>query len=158
MATNNLGIPVAIVLSGALVAGALYMALRPTSAPVQPTTSEPTKPVVAPTPAPAPTPVDPAAVRASGERDAKQTLEALRPRMVAECWAPAAAKQAEPTSIFLTFNFSFDAGGRCIGVGINEERERNRPDVAQCLRTLGILPTIAAPGAPLVLEIPFTLP
>ncbi len=91
-------------------------------------------------------------------------LGTRRPRVlqlaefVERCWNPSAARQPEPRQIPLRFVLGFDAAGRLAASGIVEDRESYRSDVALCLRGIDLVFTIPAPGLPLQVEVPFTLP
>lgn len=153
MATQQLALPIAVVVAGIIVAAAVMFS-RPSPLPVL------TPPATGPIPPPAapPTVIDTPAVRARAAENARLALEAHRPEFVQTCWNPSAAQRAEPRQIPLVFNLSFTAQGELNGLGIHEDHERNRADVGNCLRTLVIALKIAAPGVPLTLDVPMTLP
>lgn len=94
----------------------------------------------------------------AGREEARTALAAWHDTFVDRCWRPSAARSAEPAQIALRFNLAFDRAGSLVGLGISESRAAFRPDVASCLRGLGIRLQISAPGAPLQVEVPYTLP
>lgn len=155
MAASNLATPMAIVLGSVILATGLYFGLQRTPQPqisapvVQPSTHP-----VAPLP-----PVEMSAeTRARGVEDARLALEGAREEMVRRCWTPAAATQPEPRQVPLVFNMSFSAQGELTGLGLSEDRAANRPEVANCVRQLGLSLRVRAPGSLLLVEVPFTLP
>lgn len=158
MASSNLANPAAIVLSSVILATGLYFGLQRTA---QPVVMPPiTGPVVPPDPPVGPPrPVEMSAeTRARGVEDARLALEGAREEMVRRCWTPAAAKQPEPRQIPLMFNMSFSAQGEMTGFGVSEDRAAHRPEVANCVRLLGLPLRVRAPGSLLLVEVPFTLP
>lgn len=179
VASSNLAIPAAIVLSSVILTTGLYLALRPpTSAPTAPASApvaapEGTAPrleVTAPrleVPTPeVPTPEVPTPtlialtpeIRARAAENARLALETVRAEMVRRCWTPPATKPPEPPRIPLVFNLSFSPQGQMTAFGINEDRAANRPAVAVCLRALELHLSIPAPGNTLLVEVPLTLP
>ena len=184
VASSNLAIPAAIVLSSVILTTGLYLALRPP-------TSAPTAPASAPVAAPegtaprlevtaprlevstpeAPTPVVPTPevstptlialtpeIRARAAENARLALETVRAEMVRRCWTPPATKPPEPPRIPLVFNLSFSPQDQMTAFGISEDRAANRPAVAVCLRALELHLSIPAPGNTLLVEVPLTLP
>jgi hypothetical protein len=154
-----------IMISGALVASSLIVAaalvfgrgpavVAPPVAPVA--TPMAAAPVAAPVVAP-PTVVTPAMQERAVE-NARLALEARRGEFVARCWAPAVAERPEPARIELGFVLGFDAAGQLGAVGITEDHEVHRSDVATCLRGLALQFKIPAPGLSLQVEVPFVLP
>lgn len=163
MASGSVIIAGAIMASSALLLVGAYLLFapgpaRPEVMPVTPVAA-PVVPVLAkvePTPGP-PQEVTPE-MQQRGAESARLALEARRPEFVTRCWAPAAARDANPPRIPLQYNLGFDPTGRLAAVGIAEDRDIHRPDVAQCLRNIDLQFTIAAPGLPLQVEVPFSLP
>ncbi|MEZ4428027.1 MAG: hypothetical protein R3A51_10125 [Nannocystaceae bacterium] len=161
MSTSDMLIPASIVVGSVIIAGALYMALRPPSsaapapAIVEAPTSVAPPPVVAPVVA-APrvaTVVDPQARATAAVRDA---LASQRAQLRDACWtAPAAG---EPLEIPLVMSVGFDSEGRSVSVGISEDRAAARPEVANCLRAHLFAFSIPAPGVPVHVEAPFVAP
>jgi len=152
---------VAIVFGSMMIAGALYFGLRERSG------ERPVPVVVTPmaTPVPVATPVVPGPpsvitpeMQAHAFDSARAALESYRAEFVARCWNPAVAKQPEPAWIPLSFNLAFGADGRIIGIGIAEDHNVHRADVGMCMRTIPLPLTIPAPGLPITIEVPFSLP
>lgn len=176
MASQNLVLPLSIVVTGLIVAAAVVLSRSESSSsvpvPTVPSVPAAASPVVVPlssvTPAspvvvpPSVTPAPPTAptpeIEARGAENASQALEAYRGEFVEKCWAPAVKLRAEPRSIPLKFNLSFSPEGVLNGIGISEDRELQRPDVGICLRGIEVRLKIPAPGVPLFLVVPFVLP
>lgn len=108
--------------------------------------------------APPPGPAPAAASRADVAQQAAQALEAQRKRLVERCWKPSAARSPQPPTVRYVFNFTFDAEGRQAARGLSEDRETSRPDVTSCLNGALEALVIPAPGAPVQVEVPFSLP
>ncbi len=158
MATSNLAIPAAIVLSSVILASGLYFGLQsmqvaPTAAPATPSVTVPSPSVVQRSPAGLPS-----EVQTRGAENARQALEAMRGDIVAKCWMPAVMEVEEPRQIVLTFSMSFSPQGELGGVGISEDRGAARPKVADCVRKLQLNLRVPAPGGVLFVEVPFSLP
>jgi hypothetical protein len=154
----------ALVFSSMLIVGGLYL-LPPRAAPVVVQAVGPPAPAPAPPSRSAPEPARPGPpiavtplMQERGTENARLALEARRGEFVARCWAPAAAKQAEPGQIQLRFVLGFDPAGELIATGIVEDREHRRSDVTTCLRSIDLSFAIPAPGLVLQVEVPFTLP
>lgn len=124
--------------------------------------------VVAPAaPEPAPEPAPPrqraargqgAELRRAGALQAEAALAAWHGTFVERCWNPSAARVAAPERIDLRFNLAFDPSGALVGLGISDNRRAYRSDVSACLRGLSVKLKIPAPGAPLQVQVPLTLP
>lgn len=146
MTANPATLARAIVLGSTLLAAAIVFA-----AVYRPPPAAPVAPIEAPVAAP---PFD----RDHARAEAARALERLRPHMIATCWTPTSAEPGPP-AVRVQFNLGFTADGNLGGWGINEDRASSRPAVAACLRTLPLDGVrIPAPGAPLTLEVPLTLP
>jgi hypothetical protein len=160
MTAQQLMLPVAILVAG----GAVTVALVCTRGGTVPATEaavpvRPASPAAVPAaPPPARPPVLTPEIQARGRENAARALEAWRARLVAECWAPSAAKQPEPRQIPLTFSLSFSPEGALTGTGISEDRMTFRADVGTCLRRIPLSLRIPAPGVVLMVEVPFVLP
>jgi hypothetical protein len=154
MATHVRGFSGAMILSSAILAVGWNMTPRERVVVVE--RAAPT--AVAPAPAPAPPRPSAAELRRRVAADARAALEGWRPTFLERCWAPSAARAAEPARIEVRFNFSFDGSGRMVGVGLTEQRRAYRADVAACLRGLGVRLAVPAPGVPVQVELPLTLP
>lgn len=158
-----------------MIAAALYLGLqqRPAPAPADPGPPERRAGAAEPAPSgqPATRPPEPAAAAAAAPapaasapsreavaRDVAKALEAHRAELVQRCWAPSAAKSAEPKEVRYLFNFTFDADGWQIGRGVMEDRRFARPDVTACMGPLLPRLKIPPPGAPVSLDVSFTLP
>lgn len=172
---RTLSTPAAILISGALIAGAVFLGLRS-----RPSTSssEGDRPPISSRPAaapadgaqpgpgdvgsdlapPAPAPVLGAASRDTATAQVVKAIEAQREAMIEKCWEPSVAKQSDPPSMKLVWNFSFDASGNQIIRGIREDRATIRPEVRQCIEDLLQPIQIPPPGAGVYVEVPFTLP
>ena len=99
-----------------------------------------------------------ASVRQRGHDNARRALARRHQHIVATCWEPLRA-QPGPASVAFLINFSFAADGSLVGWGLSDDEEINRPDVSACVRGLAMTDIrIPAPGAPLGVEIPLTLP
>lgn len=164
MTTNAHTVPAAILAAGAFVGLGLYLGLTraPVASPGEPAASPPAAPAPPELP-PATAPVRPApqltpAVQERAQENAARALAAWRDEFRRRCWDPAAAAQPEPRQVPLTFNLSFAPDGNLVVAGIAEDRAANRSDVANCLRQLELGLKIPAPGVPVYLEVPFTLP
>ena len=96
--------------------------------------------------------------RRLGVLHAGTALAALRGTFIEKCWNPSAARSPSPEQIDLRFNLAFDPAGSLVGVGISDDRKAYRTDVSACLRGLSVKFNIPAPGAPLQVQVPFTLP
>ena len=170
-AEKSLSTPVAILIAGALIAASLFFGLRgreppaaggPASplvaghAPIaasSPATSSPAA-VSPPSPPPAVVSLDRAAVTAAAMKD----LERYRADIVKKCVEPALAKKPAPPRIKLTFNVAFDPEGKQVARGVAEDRETMREGVSTC--AMDAIPglSVPAPGAPVSVELPWTLP
>jgi hypothetical protein len=151
---EQLATPIAVVVAGVIVAVALVYTRS--SAPVPAPVSAPA--VVAEPAAPRFVPTETPEIRERAVMNTRRELEAWRGEFVAKCWAPSAAATAEPRRIPLTFNVAFTPAGELVGLGIIEDGEVFRSDVANCMRGMAIAPKIPPPGVPLNLEVPFELP
>lgn len=160
MASSNLAIPAAIVASSVILATGVYLGLRaqgPAPSPASP--PGPAAPPVAAPPIVAPPPaVKTPEIEARGLENARRALEGARAEFVRRCWTPAADKQPEPRRLPLVFNLSFSPDGVLLGWGLSEDRAVQRPEVANCLRAVDLTLRIPAPGVPLQLAVPLTLP
>lgn len=96
--------------------------------------------------------------RRLGLLHAGTALAALRGTFIEKCWNPSVARSPSPEQIDLRFNLAFDPAGSLVGVGISDNRKAFRTDVSACLRGLSVKFNIPAPGAPLQVQVPFTLP
>ncbi|HZF55817.1 MAG TPA: hypothetical protein VE093_44685 [Polyangiaceae bacterium] len=170
---RTLSTPAAILISGVLLAGAVFFGLR--SRPSAPSSADdrsassprpPTAPAGDARPGPGDVGSDlapPAPAPGSASRDAAtaqvvKAIEAQREAMVEHCWNPSVAKQPTPPSMKLVWNFSFDANGAQIIRGVREDRATMRPNVRQCVEDLLQPIQIPPPGAGVYIEVPFTLP
>lgn len=107
---------------------------------------------------PSAVPVLTASVRQRGHDNARRALASNHQRIVAACWEPLRT-QPGPASVAFLINFSFAADGSLIGWGLSDDEEVNRPEVSACVRGLAMTDIrIPAPGAPLGVELPLTLP
>ncbi len=153
MSGQSASLPVAVVVAGGLIGAGLFFGLR----------SRPASPVASPSaptngPASADVPVPMAESQGSVMADVSKALRAQRPRIVAECWEPAAKRQPEPAVMKIVYSFSFDAQGQQLARGISVERSTARADVTSCLSTALHPLTIPPPGAPMSVDVPFALP
>jgi hypothetical protein len=164
MKTSTLAMPAALVLSSLILAigwnlgpGSSRTPAPIVAAPI--VAASPTPTIQAPAPAaPAPVPVMTTEIRERGAVNARSALESWRPRLRAECWDPAVAKVREPSSITLDYYLSFSPEGALVATGIIENRRAFRTDVSQCLRGVALDLRIPAPGLPLQVQVPFSLP
>lgn len=142
---------VAAILAGsALIAAALYFGLRARA--VEPHAA------AEPTPAPREQPADPTALAARAQANAARALDAIRPRLLAECWAPSRAAAADPPRVRYLLDVTFDAGGKQIALGVVEERGLARADVAKCLRRQPLDLRIDPPGSSVRVQLALELP
>jgi hypothetical protein len=133
------------------------------------------RPEIAPTPrepVPAdssePAPSDPAAcspdAAAPDERTlrvaehALAALETQRAALRAACWTPIVARAPLPANARFVLALSFDATGAETRRAIREIAGMSRADVAACLRARSDRLHVEAPGAPIDVEVRFTLP
>jgi hypothetical protein len=171
MASNSLPISLAIVVGCSLIAAAIVVtlgkapaatpapaAVAPAAPPTAPVRAEPlVSQAAAATGMLPPLPPVAASVLARGTETAARALERLRPQFVSTCWT--SPTEQEPQQIVLAFSLSFSPEGRLIGWGISEARDAARMAVANCIREQKLdAIAIPAPGAPLSVEVPFTLP
>ncbi len=105
------------------------------------------------TPAGRPTP----ALVARVTEEASRSLEDARVELVERC-VPKDRHGSESGAKY-TFNVTFDANGREIARGINEDRRARAPEIASCLRRmpLGTL-QVPAPGASVGVRVGIELP
>lgn len=165
-----LSTPTAILISGALLAVAVFFGLRSRPSPDSPQTpSSSRSPMAPPTGlppeprelAPPRAPSQPAQTQVSTELVAAQltkAIEAHRKTIVERCWAPSFAKQPTPATTKIFINASFDANGQQLIRGIREDRELGRPDVRQCVTETLPLLQIPPPGANVFAEVELTIP
>ncbi len=155
--------PAAIILAGAMIAGAVYLGLRSREAPPS---AAPTPATAAPVGAPAISSVassSSSTMATPSSREAVATaagaaLANLRGDLARQCWKPAVTTEAGPLIVRYVFHFTFDADGQQIARGVSEDRAAARPEVTQCV--LQKLPTIRvpAPGAVTAVDVGFELP
>lgn len=111
--------------------------------------------------APAPTT---STTRATPELVARATaettsvLESSRAELDARCW-PKAGLASGAASTVVTFNVTFDAGGREIARGLAEDRQARAPELVRCLQrlplgSLRITPTGANVGVKVAIRLP----
>lgn len=100
----------------------------------------------------------PEALRVTVTAQVSAALDALRPRILAECWEPALAKKAEPRAAEYILRLTFDAAGKEILRGVTDVRGSSRGDVGQCLRQMQMNLSIPPPGAYVPIDIRLTLP
>lgn len=176
MIDRSLLTPIAVVIGGGLIGLGLYFGLQrresvpvPTSATAgasldAPSASSPPALGVASSAAETATAAPSSAAsasRTSSEQQVRETSAALekhRKLIDDECVKPALAKQPQPATVKLTFQYVFDASGKQIARGVGEDRATSRPDVTQCV--LAKLPqiSITAPGEQARVELVWTLP
>lgn len=169
----TLSTPTAILIGSGLIAVGLFLGLRQRPAPDD-RSSSPTStsdPAIAPTtgsaparaldnPGREPSPAAPPAVVSNevAVEQATKALNAYRDGILKKCWNPAVAKQPEPKTLNLVYNFSFDPSGNQITRGVREDRATSRPDVRECIDGLLQPLQISPPGAGIYVEVPLTLP
>jgi len=155
----------AILLGSVVIALGLFLGLRSRDAAPPPLPPPATQPPAAQTtaaqttaPPPAAPPAAPSIDRSEIVKQAAAALGSERKKLGEKCFAPSLAKQPEPKTVKLNFNFTFDASGKQIARGVSEVREFARPDVTSCV--LDALPAISvpAPGQTVFVEVPFELP
>jgi hypothetical protein len=153
---QSASIPVAIVVAGGFIGGGLFFGLRASrpAPPVPSVNATASGASSAGVPEPTAEPSSAAKVLA----DATAALEAQRPRIVVECWQASAKRQPEPGIMHVVYTFSFNAQGQQLARGISVDRATGRPDVTSCLSTAVHPVTIPPPGAPVSVDVPFTLP
>lgn len=166
-----LSTPTAIMISGSLIAVAVFFGLRSRPSPPSPADSRPPSspapdaPAVPPSTAretaPDRAPSQAAPAPPSSELVAAQltkALEAQRKTLFERCWAPAVAQEPAPPMMKLFINVSFDANGQQVIRGVREDRETARPEVRQCVSDALKPLQIPPPGAGVFAEVPFTFP
>lgn len=134
----------AILVAGAMIGTGLFFGLRGRE-----TTPALTASVVT-TPAPetkgrSPEVVPPAVPSQAGAADEVTKLAAAaiakhRAVLVEKCWNPSVQTSAAPPKWKATFLYGFDAAGKQLVRGVQEERGGGRPEVTQCVADL--LPTL----------------
>jgi hypothetical protein len=151
----RLSTPVSILLSSVVLALGLYFGLRTPSTDV-PSPAPGSAPAPVPTPAPPPPSMPPAPTEAELSANVTDLVVRAHPSWKAACWDsadPAARKAGRYTA-----TLAFDATGKLVIFGINENREQSDLAVAQCMRKLPITNTIPAPGRGVTYEVPFQMP
>jgi hypothetical protein len=153
---KHISTPMAILIGSAIIAVGLFLGLQqgsvgPPPAPTVPAAPPPKEQIAPPKPAVV-------ASRDEVTRQAANALAGQRPEIVARCWKPSVAKQAQPASAKYVFNYTFSADGRQIGRGVAEDRATARRDLTACM--VGMLEplSIPPPGANTYVEIPLELP
>ena len=149
--------PAAIVVAGAMIAGAVYLGLRgregqpPAAADAA---AVPSSSALSPSSSTAPSTSSREAVAAA----ASSALANLRSDLARACWKPAVTTEAGPLIVRYVFHFTFDADGQQIARGISEDRTAARPEVTQCV--LQRLPVIRVPppGTVTMVDVAFELP
>ena len=157
MRSGNLATPISIVVAGAFVGAGLVLGLRgrQPEAPAPARASGPARARGVPAlEAPASPPVSQEKIAA----EAAAGLEAQRAALVKKCWHPSVLTQPTPTTMLLTYNFTFDAQGNQVLRGVSVDRATGRADVIACLNGLVQPIHVSPPGASTYVEVPFTLP
>jgi len=150
----RLSLPVSILLASVIVALGLYFGLRTPPVDVAP---QPNAPASVPEPAVMPQPAaPPAPTEAQTAADVTDAVVREYPSWKVACWDSADPATRKPGRYAATL--AFDATGKLVIFGINEDREMSDPNVAQCLRRQSNLFTIPAPGRPVTFDVPFQLP
>lgn len=151
----RLSLPVSILLASVIVALGLYFGLRTSTTGVAPPVAAsgraqaPSPVVITPPPPPAPTEAQTAAY-------VTDLVVRIHPRWKTACWDSADPATRKPGRYSATL--AFDATGKLVIFGINEEREASDLAIAQCLRKQAGAFTIPAPGRSVSFEVPFTMP
>jgi hypothetical protein len=167
---RSLSTPVAVLVGSVIIALAVVFGPLIRGAPndrAQPATSAPITTPAEPSPPPKAEPISPgrapppAAAPPSKEAVAAEVakgLDSYRKELLDRCWKPAVAKQPDPPTLELGFNFTFDADGRQMGRGVREDRKTARPEIRECIDDVVKQLTISPPGTSVAVEVPFTLP
>ncbi|MCK6591779.1 MAG: hypothetical protein HUU21_29470 [Polyangiaceae bacterium] len=162
-----LSTPTAILISGALIAMAVFFGLRSRPSQDSPQNPAASRPSIAPAALP-PQPGEIAPPRAPSQpaqaspdlvaAQLTKALEAQRKTIVERCWAPSFAKQPTPATTKIFVNASFDANGQQVIRGIREDRDTGRADVRQCVSEILAPLQIPPSGANAFAEVELTLP
>ncbi len=150
--------PVAILLGFALVAVAVYLALRSHDAPAARVDAVAASTSVAslPDPLPSPTPATPTAPTApSGAlADANRSLAAQHDALVRSCWTP--TKRAG--SVVYSLHAQFDGKGKLATKLTLDPRGPQHLDVSECLAQKLAPIEISPANAPAIIDVILTLP
>lgn len=160
-------LPAAIVVAGALIGIGLAIGLRGSRPPTSGTRVEWAAPPEASSPAAATTPSSAAPSSRPGPDE--HTRERVRELVAAElaaredelrrtCWAPSAARVAEPESTTFRLRVAFDPAGRQVAFGVADPDDPARRDVAACLREAMPALSVPAPGVRVPVEVVLVLP
>lgn len=170
---SKLSTPQAILIGSVVVAVGAFFGLRdkpaPTPASAPPASSAPSALGAAPSePAPANAPVRPPEItpapaaaladRSAVLKEAVAALEKQKKTLLDTCLKPSLAKQPEPKNVKFTLDYSFDAEGKQLARGIQEDRATSRSDVTQCVGAKLLPLSVTPPGQTVRLEIPLELP
>lgn len=86
---------------------------------------------------------------------AKKELARLKPALKAKCWDG----KVEASKALLTWNFTFESDGKTLARGTTEDRRAAVPGLSACLGENTPMFTLdPAPGARVIVEVPFELP
>ncbi len=164
-------IALSVLAAGAMIGAGLYFGLRaqspavptttPTSSPVSsssPTvevTAIPASPSAPPQTSASPSPATP---RDGVANEVRAALDPLRPALVKECWAPSAAKDAEPASLGFDYRIAIGPQGNVVAHSVNDVAAASRADVARCLRDRKLDLKVPPPGSSVVVTGTLKLP
>lgn len=166
----TLSTPLSIVMGafifGGMVGAGVYFGLRGSQAQAPTTATAPPPTAPASTAAPAPTISLPAATATpSGApkelvvAQVKAALEPYKAVVAKDCWRAEGEKTSRFTTARWTFNFTFAADGSQITRGISDDPEHPASAVLTACVLKAIPPLkIAAPGATVYVDVPFSAP
>jgi len=146
--------PISILLGGALIGVGLFLGLRE-RAPARPEPQGASSRAASEPRESSPPPSSPVIDRAAVQRAVERALEAQRAAVVERC-IPPAARGGGPSRLHI--NITFDKDGNQIARGIIPERGDPRLDLSAC--ATDALPSLTIPpqGAPIALDLVWTLP
>jgi hypothetical protein len=179
MEKNPLLLPGAVVLAGAFIGAGLFFGLRDRRSESAPSREDaaieetaaapgagarelPARPSggaeIMPPPAPPAPELPSAELQSKVQKQAAESLRALRTRILKECWEPSVKNEAAPARITLQLRFLFDAKGQIIGSSVNDPQERSRLDVSQCVRDMKLPVTVSPPGQTVGVQVELPIP
>ena len=156
-ASTGMSVPTAILLGSGLIAVSIFVGLR-SQAPALPAAPTAEPPVSAPVVPPAPVITQQVASR---ERVAQQASEALayqRSALRDRCYRPAALVAGVGLRAGWTLNVTFDAQGKQLARGMEEQRGTSTPALSECIGDQMQPLMVPPPGATIMVEIPLSFP
>jgi hypothetical protein len=176
---NEMMLPGAIVLGGALIGLGLYLGLRDSGRGAPSAATTPSAPATLSPPPVAsssgPPPLAPASsappeassstelgmtARSRVEQQTKDFIDAdKKAKFIPQCWEPALAKEPKPATSKYVFQIAYGPDGKESVRGISELRGESRADVARCLRDIPMgYKVTPPPGTPIMVELTVEFP